>query len=963
MTMRKYVIFSFLILFFSEILAQKEQRIKRCATDEIHQQLIKEDPTYLERYNKLQEFVANFVKEHPNGYSPKAVITVPVVFHIVLSPSQHQQFPDQRVHEQIQVLNRDFSGQNPNSMGPFPANLKANTELQFCLATIDPNGNPTTGIERRDYNGPPWGTNQGVKSYAQGGLDAWDPNRYLNFWVADLGNGLCGYALYPVAPLSNLFGLVNHWQFTGLTGAVPPYHLGGTATHEIGHCFNLKHIWGDSPGCSPDDDCNDTPLQDSENYGTPTAPLTDQCSPNPPGVMFMNFMDYVDDVAYANFTPDQKTRIQACFAPGGPLYQLGQSTACGNVTQLSANFVGNPVSVPVGGTVNFTDLSTGNPTSWQWTFTGGTPATSTQQNPTGIQYNTVGTYSVKLKVSNANSSDSITKVNYIEVYDPNAVNADFVGNPTTVLAGGTVQFTDLSTNNPTSWSWTFPGGTPATSTIKNPIVTYNTPGTYNVTLTASNGNTTDTEIKTNYITVLDPSSAPNANFIADYTSIPANGSVNFTNLSTGYYDSLLWIFESGTPATSTQTNPSGITYGDIGCYDVTLILYSILGNDTLKKTDYICVFDPNYVDTVYANFHAITPRLIVQGGSVSFEDLSHGPITNWNWYFEGGTPTTSILQNPSNIVYSTPGIYDVRLVVSNGQFSDTLVKVDYIVVTTEPWPDPNGFCDTTSNIMSGEHPLVFIHLRPNRWGYIPGHNQSQIKYYADLHVNYTASFVRGIIVPVVKAYGANANNKVRFTIWKYDSLTGKPGAVLGYKDEIINNFTPMLYKSVLFNNPIPVDGKFFVGYQLYYNNTVDTFVVYMAPNRGQNGKNTLFLSKTPTGWMTLTQFFNDTLVYNTSLAIKIVGCLVGLEENDIKQMMVLYPNPANDKITLEILETNVNDYSFEVLDLAGRKMNVAVKNTYENKQFVFDIKHLKQGFYILRSRVNGQTVIHRFTKL
>ncbi len=961
--MRKFLLF-LIVMFSLNLLAQQPMK-RKCATDEIHRQLIQEDPTYLERYNQLQEFVQKFVEQHPNGYSPKTVITVPIVVHIVLSPSQHQQFPDQRVYEQIDVLNRDFAGQNPHSMGPFSSNLKANTELQFCLATIDPNGNPTTGIERRDYFGGPWGTNQGVKSYAQGGLDAWDPNKYLNFWVCDLGNGLCGYALYPVAPLSNLFGLVNHWEYTGLTGAVPPYHLGGTATHEIGHCFNLKHIWGDQSGCSPDDDCNDTPLQDVETYGSPTGVVTDQCSPSAPGIMYMNFMDYVNDDTYSNFTPDQKTRIQACFAPGGPLYQLGQSTACGSTVMdpVHANFIGSPLSIPVGGTVNFTDQSTGNPTSWQWTFTGGTPSTSTQQNPSGIQYNAVGLYSVKLKVSNAISSDSITKVNYIEVYDPNAVHADFVGTPTTILAGGTVQFTDLSTNSPTSWSWQFPGGTPTSSTQQNPTVTYSTPGTYNVSLTASNGTSTDTETKVNYITVLDATQAPNANFIADFTLVQAGQSVNFTNLSTGYYDSLLWIFEGATPSTSNQTNPSGILYDSISCFNVTLILYSILGNDTLTKTDYICVLNPNYTDTVKANFHAITSRLIVQGGSVSFEDLSYGPITSWNWYFEGGTPSTSTLQNPMNIVYSTPGIYDVRLVVRSGSFSDTLVKTDYIVVTTEPWPDPNGFCDTTGNIMNGEFPLVFIHLRPNKWGYIPGHNQSLIKYYADLHVNYTASNVRGILVPVVKAYGANATNKVRFTIWDYDTLTGKPGAVLGYKDEIINNFTPLLYKSVLFNNPIPVNGKFFVGYQLYYNNPVDTFVVYMAPNRGQNGKNTLFLSKTPTGWMTLTQFFSDTLVYNTSLAIKVVGCLVGIEQNDISQWIVMYPNPANNKITLEIVEIPVSNVSLDVYDLMGRKMNVRISNTYMNRQFDIDITNLKQGVYVLRLAINDQVVVHRFTKL
>jgi PKD repeat protein len=425
----------------------------------------------------------------------------------------------------------------------------------------------------------------------------------------------------------------------------------------------------------------------------------------------------------------------------------------------------------------------------------------------------------------------------------------------------------------------------------------------------------------------------------------------------------LWLFEGGVPSSSTQTNPSGIVYNNIGCYDVTLILYSVLGNDTLVKQDYICVLDPSNFDTVHANFHAITPRLIVQGGSVSFEDLSVGPVINWNWYFEGGTPSTSTEQNPANIVYSTPGLYDVRLIVSNGQFTDTLVKTDYIVVTTQPWQDPNGFCDTITNIRSGEHPLVFIHLAPNKWGYIPGHNQNGIKYYADLHTNYTMEHVRGLIVPVVKAYGASSTNKVRFTVWKYDSLTGKPGQVLGYKDEIINNFTPGFYKSVIFSQPIPVDGKFFVGFQLYYNNPVDTFVVYMAPNRGMNGLNTLYLSKTPTGWMTLKEFFNDTLIYNTSLAINVVGCLLGIEEVDLQQFMILYPNPANDKLVLEIVDYEVKQAKFEILDITGRVLSIPYENVYMNNIFNFDIKKLNPGIYILRSTINGHVINQRFVKI
>ncbi|MDX2002379.1 MAG: PKD domain-containing protein [Chitinophagales bacterium] len=168
-----------------------------------------------------------------------------------------------------------------------------------------------------------------------------------------------------------------------------------------------------------------------------------------------------------------------------------------------ADFTANQTTITVGGNVNFTDLSTNSPTAWSWSFPGGTPSSSTAQNPTNIVYNTAGVYPVTLTASNAGGADTETKTAYITV---NAVAAapvaDFTANQTTVTAGGSVNFTDLSTNTPTSWQWTFNGGTPGTSTQRNPSnIVYNTPGTYTVSLVATNATGSDTETKVNYITV------------------------------------------------------------------------------------------------------------------------------------------------------------------------------------------------------------------------------------------------------------------------------------------------------------------------------------------------------------------------------------------------------------------------------------------------------------------------------
>jgi PKD repeat protein len=167
---------------------------------------------------------------------------------------------------------------------------------------------------------------------------------------------------------------------------------------------------------------------------------------------------------------------------------------------LATDFTGTPTEIFEGQTVSFTDLSTQDPTSWNWTFNGGTPSSSTSQNPS-VTYNTAGTYDVTLQSSNGIDTDTVTKTGYITVYAANPPVTNFSANKTSVSPGELITFTDLSTNVPTSWSWTFTGGTPSSSTSQNPGVTYSTPGTYDVSLTSTNAYGSDNETKTGYITV------------------------------------------------------------------------------------------------------------------------------------------------------------------------------------------------------------------------------------------------------------------------------------------------------------------------------------------------------------------------------------------------------------------------------------------------------------------------------
>ncbi len=167
----------------------------------------------------------------------------------------------------------------------------------------------------------------------------------------------------------------------------------------------------------------------------------------------------------------------------------------------NADFVADQTTIVEGDQVTFADLSQNNPTSWSWSFQGGDPGTSTQQNPV-VQYDVAGVYNVSLTATNAAGSNMETKNSYITVNEVViAPVADFSANETDILEGDIVQFSDLSVNDPTSWNWSFPGGTPSSSTVQNPSIIYNTPGVYNVSLQVSNQAGNDTEVKTGYIMV------------------------------------------------------------------------------------------------------------------------------------------------------------------------------------------------------------------------------------------------------------------------------------------------------------------------------------------------------------------------------------------------------------------------------------------------------------------------------
>ncbi|MHA3786973.1 M43 family zinc metalloprotease [Flavobacterium hauense] len=334
--------------FGKKILSEKSSY---CGSTENEENLQKQDPKRLSN-EAFENWIAPKVAEakakrlQKNG---NTILTLPVVVHVIHNGDAegfNENISEAQILSQIEVLNQDFRkmantpGFNSNEVG-------ADIELEFCLAKRTPTGENTTGIMRYeigDDNG--WETeeaNTQLKPFTQ-----WDPEKYINIWVVDFvyrdtGNSrisLAGYAQFPSG--TNLDGLEASGGFGFQDGVVIDHkyfgsanifpegtydttnNMGRTTTHELGHFFGLRHIWGDG-GCNVDDFCDDTPVAGQANSGCEEG--TDTCPAL--GVdMIENYMDYTNDACKNIFTQDQKARIDVVMNQAARRASLKTSNSC-----------------------------------------------------------------------------------------------------------------------------------------------------------------------------------------------------------------------------------------------------------------------------------------------------------------------------------------------------------------------------------------------------------------------------------------------------------------------------------------------------------------------------------------------------------------------------------------------------------------------------------------------------------
>lgn len=282
-------------------------------------------------------------------YIARPVIRIPVIVHVIHFGEQigtGRNLSVAQIQSQIDVLNRDFRRNNAdiNSVpAPFRG-LSSDPLIEFCLATKDPNGNASTGIERyKSVNSTV------ARSAMENSIKAqtiWDRDRYLNLWTVDFASpdqNLLGYAQFPGGTAST-DGVVIRYNAFGNTGNVmAPYNLGRTTTHEVGHWLNLRHIWGDDTDCSGSDMVNDTPDQEVSSSGSPTFPQGDACTSTYPGIMFYNYMDYSDDATTSMFTYGQFVRMDATLY--GPRVSLQSANICAAPVGLRENILNKAFNI------------------------------------------------------------------------------------------------------------------------------------------------------------------------------------------------------------------------------------------------------------------------------------------------------------------------------------------------------------------------------------------------------------------------------------------------------------------------------------------------------------------------------------------------------------------------------------------------------------------------------------------
>jgi hypothetical protein len=260
--------------------------------------LLEKFPAFRASQMRLEQ-ATNRQRELRVDLSSVEVATIKTVVNVIYKTAE-QNISQAQIDSQIEAINKDFRASNSDkSKTPTPwEGLVTDTRMQFKLVKVTRTKTTLDGFAPDD-----------VVKKAKTGIAPYQPKTHLNIWVCALTGGLLGYAQFPGGPTATDGVVINYRSFGTMGTAQAPFNKGRTMTHEVGHYFNLRHIWADTPDCSGSDNVADTPNCAGPNFGTPAWPHV-TCNNGPNGDMFMNYMDYTDDAAMFMFTAQQVLRMR-----------------------------------------------------------------------------------------------------------------------------------------------------------------------------------------------------------------------------------------------------------------------------------------------------------------------------------------------------------------------------------------------------------------------------------------------------------------------------------------------------------------------------------------------------------------------------------------------------------------------------------------------------------------------------
>ena len=828
--------------FSHSLVAQEEP----CKTDVVNNNYAKLHPEYQELRARYEQEYFKAVRSGAIQRTKRAgIVTIPIVFHVMHDGDAYgtgSNISDEQIQSAVDGMNIQYRNLNPDGSTFDPDGI--DLEFEFCLAKRDPNGNPTSGINRVDVT-------QSIANYETTGitspgneqqvkaLSRWDNKVYYNVWVVasidganPYGGGTKGYAYFPGAG-ANVDGTVVLFNSTGYD---PDGSLGfdlfgagdnGTMVHEIGHAFSLNHTWngagrGSNGGCGSGAEGNcltegdlvcDTDPHESHLGTCKSSTDLNPCNGNQPFGDFNEVRNYMNYTNCANpiFTPGQRDRVR-------------------NALENQRSYFDNPgqtpdVCVPV---FQF-DASIDNLVA-----------------PKGFFCDADVAGKIILK---NNGQDNITSVDIEYGVDGTVMN-------TFTWTGNLAQLEDIP--------------------VDLPVITV-TVGTHNffaqVKQGTINGSQTDEYMPNDYkngdfeiingntlkLNVKDAQDADKLYIIDENNAIVSE--IGFKGTSNPYTEDLclpdgcfrvVFVdqafthpFFGGTPPSYTLETDNGFAVAS----GVTLPNTS--GGSLRDTSDQFCLpFDPGFIK---ADFKG-DKLLIEEGDQVKFTDLSKNNAneipTSWKWKFgDGGTST---VQNPS-YVYNTAGVYTVELEADNNIFPDVMVKTHYIRVV----PKTTG-CDNFNNLITAESEVATsvasINGNPNKF---PA-SGPDVQEFAERFYTSTSSGVREIKFNVQESTPASANPLLQVSI--YTDKSGLPDLPIISKTISLADIVVGENIIDLSSDNITVQGKYYVGFKTV--NASDLVVVGMAPYRipadgSSDFSNTVYVKSNAGTWSTLHTAYTD----------------------------------------------------------------------------------------------------------